>query len=245
MNVRIFGIWVHTDMELMKKIYKSYSDIVFPSTCVCCGTSTSRGETFICSFCRTDKFENVPQNHEFILPNSVKFVDTMWYFDKGGYLQDLLHTLKYHFLRGVGIELGYLAGKYFFHTKSREQLEDISSQNPILIPIPLHPNKKKKRGYNQARALAEGVSNSTGFELIESGVVKRIKKTKTQTGLNLKQRSENLKDAFQITNPDLLENRLPIIVDDVFTTGATTFELAGTLFNVNGVSAGILSVAKA
>lgn len=231
-------------MELMKKIYQSYSEIVFPSTCICCGTSTNSEDRLICSVCRTQRFENAGVEQNDILPATVGFVNTMWHFDKGGYLQDLLHQLKYHFMRGVGIELGYLLGKHFLYTRT-QQLDTISEPNPMIIPVPLHSSKRKERGYNQARALAEGVSKSTGWKVLNRGSIIRIKKTKTQTGLNLKQRSENLRGAFQITNTDQLEGHYPIIVDDVFTTGATTFELARTIHDTTTRSSGILTVARA
>lgn len=232
-------------MEIFKKIYQSFGEIVFPPTCVCCGTSTNSEERFICSLCREDRFESVTDTPGNILPENIRFVNTMWYFDKGGYLQKLLHQLKYHYLRGVGIELGFLLGKDFLHRHARQNLDELYQLNPVIVPIPLHPSRKRTRGYNQARALAEGVSKSTGWELIPEQVVKRIKKTKTQTGLNLKQRSENLKGAFEIVNTDFLKNRTTIIVDDVFTTGATTFELARTIHKETGEQSGILTVARA
>lgn len=232
-------------MQLFKKIYQTCAEIAFPPTCVCCGTSTNSEDRFICSLCRTQRFEYVENEQKDILPEAVHFVSTMWYFDKGGYLQDLLHQLKYHFMRGVGSELGYLAGNYFLKGISRAQLDEIRQMNPIIVPVPLHASKQRKRGYNQARALGEGVSKSTGWDLIEKGTIERIRKTKTQTGLNMKQRSENLRGAFQIKHSEAIKNRMALIVDDVFTTGATTFELAKTIHGESGHGTGILTMARA
>lgn len=232
-------------MEIIKKIYKSYTEIVFPPTCACCGSSTNSDENSICSLCRRKRFENAGSVVKDIMPQSVSFVHTMWFFDKGGYLQDLLHQLKYHFMRGVGIELGSLLGKDFLHQQSREELNQFETLKPLLVPVPLHLNKRRKRGYNQARALAEGVSRSTGWDIIKKGTLERTRKTKTQTGLTLEERSENLKNAFRVTNSNSVQNRRCIIIDDVFTTGATTFELAKTLYGVNENRSGILTVARA
>ena len=232
-------------MEIIKKIYKSYAEIVFPPTCACCGSSTNSDEKSICSLCRRKRFESAVTDDKRILPESVSFVHTMWFFDKGGYLQDLLHELKYHSMRGVGIELGMLLGKDFLHSRTREELDETETLKPLIVPVPLHFKKRRKRGYNQARALAEGVSRSTGWDIIERGTVERNRKTKTQTGLTLSQRSENLKGAFQIAGVDAIKNRICIIVDDVFTTGATSFELAKTLHKVNENPLGILTVARA
>ncbi len=232
-------------MEIFKKIYKSYAEIIFPVTCVCCGTSTNSAESSICSLCRGKRFESAGSTGKDILPISVLNVHTMWFFDKGGYLQDLLHKLKYHFMRGVGIELGHLLGKDFLHQQAREELERVEKLNPIIVPVPLHVNKRRKRGYNQARALAEGVSRSVGWDLIKKGAVVRTRKTKTQTGLTLEERSKNLKDAFRVSDKNSVRERQCIIIDDVFTTGATTFELAKTLYEVNHTASVILTVARA
>lgn len=232
-------------MEIFKKIYKSYAELIFPPTCACCGLSTNSDVNSICSICRQKRFENAGSATEEILPQSVFFAHTLWFFDKGGYLQDLLHQLKYHFMRVIGVELGGILGKDFLHHHTREQLDAIENTNPLIIPVPLHIKKKRKRGYNQSRALAEGVSDATGWEIIPKGSIKRTRKTKTQTGLTLEQRSENLKDAFLLTDPRLIEDRFCIIIDDVFTTGATTFELAKILNEVNNSSCGILTVARA
>lgn len=232
-------------MEIIKKIYKSYAEIVFPPICVCCGSSTNSDEKSICSLCREKRFESAFTDDKSIFPESVSFVHTMWFFDKGGYLQDLLHQLKYHSMKGVGIELGTLLGKDFLDYRSREELDRIEALKPLIVPVPLHFKKRRKRGYNQARALAEGVSRSTGWEIVGKETVERIRKTKTQTGLTLSQRSDNLKGAFQIASLNAIKNRCCIIVDDVFTTGATTFELAKTLYEVNENPSGILTVARA
>ncbi len=232
-------------MEIFKKIYQSYAEIVFPATCACCGLSTNSEVNSICSLCRQKRFENAGLAEKDILPQSVSSVHTLWFFDKGGYLQDLLHQLKYHFMRNIGIELGTILGKDFLHQYSRDQLDAIEQSNPLIIPVPLHIKKRKKRGYNQARALAEGVSRETGWKIIQKGSIERARKTKTQTGLTLEERSKNLKGAFRITEPSLIQNHHCIIIDDVFTTGATTFELAKTLHEVNQIPSGILTVARA
>lgn len=232
-------------MEIFKKIYKSYAEIVFPPTCACCGLCTNSEVNSICSLCRQKRFENAGEASKDILPQSVSFVHTLWFFDKGGYLQDLLHQLKYHFMRNIGIELGTVLGKDFLHHHSKNELSLIEKSNPLIIPVPLHVNKRRKRGYNQARALAEGVSRSIGWDLIKKGSIERTRKTKTQTGLTLEQRSENLKGAFRIADREVIKNRHCIIIDDVFTTGATTFELAKTLYEINEIPPGILTVARA
>lgn len=93
-------------------------------------------------------------------------------------------------------------------------------------------------------ALAEGLAASLNWELSETSDVERVRRTRTQTGLNTAQRAENLKGAFEVRNPESFENHLPVIVDDVFTTGATVYELASTLSGF-GFQCGIITIARA
>ena len=81
--------------------------------------------------------------------------------------------------------------------------------------------------------------------MLDSGEVIRIRKTRTQTGLSSADRSKNVKGAFKIAREEVLQNRFPIIIDDVFTTGATTYELADVLLYGRKGKAGIVTVAKA
>lgn len=180
-----------------------------------------------------------------ILPEIIAFQFAMWQFDKGGYLQNLLHKLKYDYLKGVGEELGFSAGKIFMKNVGIESFitPEIS---PLIVPVPLHSSKKRKRGYNQARAIGEGIAKLTGWPLIAADEIERVKKTTTQTGLSSEERKKNLTKAFKLNNREIIDHHFPIIVDDVFTTGATTFELADELLKENRERrAGIITVAMA
>jgi len=121
-----------------------------------------------------------------------------------------------------------------------------SSHHPIqvdcLIPVPLHPGRQRLRGFNQATELARRISRNLNLAL-ETGCLQRHRATPRQTGLNMRERKQNLRDAFY-----LHQNRLPqscALVDDVVTTGATSQELA-TLLKKNGVQhVEIWSIARA
>lgn len=177
-----------------------------------------------------------------ILPESVTSLFSMWYFDKGGYLQQLLHNLKYNHLKGVGRELGrLLAATYLRNSEPGQILE----MNPLIVPVPLHKSRLRKRGYNQARVLAEGFAELTNWEIIGKEAITRTRNTGTQTGLTGKQRSDNLRNAFQINGVEQLHDREVIIIDDVFTTGATTFELASTIYENTQSRSEIVTIARA
>ncbi|TVR34984.1 MAG: ComF family protein [Balneolaceae bacterium] len=228
----------------MKKILKPYLDIVFPAVCVCCGASLAVSGKHLCHWCRSDRFEKADHDEFLICPDSVLFLHMMWKFDKGGYLQNLMHNLKYNFMKGVGEELGYVLGHSLIDSKESDWLQDMDQLNPLLIPVPLHKSKLRKRGYNQAGAIADGLSRAIGWSVAATDSIKRVRKTKTQTGLSTEERKKNLHGAFEVVSPTSFQNRLPVIVDDVFTTGATTYELAGILSG-SDQKAGIITVAMA
>lgn len=226
------------------KFIQPFLEVVFPVTCVCCGSSVSGRYRHICYWCSGKRFEGVNSDEKLLLPQKVRFVWSMWQFDKGGALQDLLHNLKYNYLKGVGLELGYLAGRKFLDEMDADTLQMLDAVNPMVVPVPLHRAKQRKRGYNQARALGEGLVSALGWEMCDEQLVQRTRKTRTQTGLNTGQRSKNMKEVFQVRHRDQLEDRFTVIVDDVFTTGATTFELASTLCS-DGMNCGIITIARA
>jgi ComF family protein len=115
----------------------------------------------------------------------------------------------------------------------------------VLLPVPLHPARERKRGYNQSRLIAEGISEITGDRVSKKGDVTRIRNTRTQTGYSMGKRMKNISGAFSLNNPESFAGNFVIIVDDVFTTGSTVFELAHTLQPAEPADIGILTIALA
>lgn len=229
-------------MKLIDIFRDSITDIIYPQYCRICGT---RNQPDICKACAEKRFESA--NPEFkstctdiILPEGVAFQHALWNFDKGGHLQDLLHGLKYSFAYKIGHILGYHLGQSM---KSHPRL--IDWKKAILIPVPLHKDKLNKRGYNQARIISEGIIQTFDSELPLINPVMRVRFTESQTGFSLSERAENMKKVFSVRNSSQLKYKTLIIVDDVFTTGATSFELARTLTEVGVEKIGIVTVAQA
>lgn len=228
----------------MWKILEPYFELLFPVVCPCCGSSIQQPDKHLCNWCAKERFEYSGVDPNLILPDSVKLQFSMWKFDKGGYLQQMLHNLKYNYLQSVGVDLGGLLAEKFLSLHHRELDDIFRHAEPLIVPVPLHKSKLRKRGFNQAGALATGFAKKTGWEIIRRGTVLRVKRTKTQTGLSAEKRTGNLKNAFLVKGKIELEDKIPIIIDDVFTTGATTFELAGVLHKKSNPAV-IVTVAKA
>jgi competence protein ComFC len=98
----------------------------------------------------------------------------------------------------------------------------------VILPVPLHNSRKRKRGYNQAEVLSEIVSTFLGKPLLPKVLIK-TKNTPPQSGLNKRERSENLKGSFAVTESSLIRGKSVLLVDDVMTTGATIEECSKTL----------------
>lgn len=228
-------------------ILPDLESIFFPRVCILCGVNVPETGRLLCPFCLKEAFED-PNPYHFsscngiILPDEIVFQDALWTFDKGAKLQDLLHAIKYNGLSRLGKEIGYLLG-------SRLQVHPFFERDNInkylLVPVPLHPLKLRQRGYNQARAISDGIHKKTGIEIVEYGNVIRSRYTTSQTGFNLDKRIRNVRGAFEILDEKILKDRKIIIIDDVFTTGATSFELASTCGNAGCNSIGILTIAQA
>lgn len=147
-----------------------------------------------------------------------------------GIVKKLIYNFKYKpYLSNLNktlVELFYesiIQNELFIKT-----IQQYSNKAICLIPIPLHKNRLRKRGYNHSRLLAEGLSKKLSLNLIE--LLERTKNTKSQFGLKLKDRKDNIKDAFSLL-PNIPITQYPniILVDDILTTGSTLLEAANVL----------------
>ena len=120
-------------------------------------------------------------------------------------------------------------------------LEEIFADVDALLPVPLHPRRHARRGFNQAAELCRPLRRKSGLPVI--GNVRRVRFTKPQTGLDALERRRNMKAAFAVHGS--LYFRHPLVVDDVITTGETCRQLAGTLLAAGAERVSVLAVARA
>jgi len=110
--------------------------------------------------------------------------------------------------------------------------------------VPLHPSRKRERGYNQGEYIAKGMAEVMQAET-EFGNLVRKRKTPTQTRRSRIERWENVRGMFAVKKPHRLENRHILLVDDVVTTGATLEACAEVLLGIPGVRVSIATLAVA
>ncbi len=143
-----------------------------------------------------------------------------------GVVKKLIYNFKYKpYLSDLKNSLVEL---FYESVIQNEIFQKAYADKPILVPIPLHANRLRKRGYNHAKLLSVGLSKKLGLEIIE--VLKRNRNTKSQFGLNLKQRKENISNSFALL-PNIPISKYPniFLVDDILTTGSTLLEGARIL----------------
>lgn len=233
--------------QWLKEYLGGLRQIIFPKVCVCCGEQVEAQKQQICRFCIQERFEeanpdNLLVSAEILLPEGVLAQHAMWKYYKGSNLQQLIHLLKYERMIILGINLGAALGRSL---QKHRELGNLITAQSILLPVPLHPKKFRSRGFNQAHAIALGIQQIWKLPICDRETVVRTKRTYTQTGFSIQRRLENVKGAFEVTEPAAVVGKKVLIVDDVFTTGATTFELAQAVSLAGSESIIIVTVAQA
>jgi ComF family protein len=135
------------------------------------------------------------------------------FYTRNSRIRRLIHQLKYKGVKEIGFELGRI---YASTLKSSGFLEGID----IIIPVPLHPSKKRQRGFNQSDLISQGFSDISGIP-VDTKLLVRKTVTKTQTRKSRYDRWTNVQDIFKVTDEELLKDLHILLVDDVITTGST------------------------
>lgn len=205
----------------------SLLDLVFPPRCVHCGAvgkyfcdqclpKVRCVELPICPYCKKNSIGGL--THPYCQKKfGLDGLSSSFYFE--GPIKKAVHTLKYKWVTNLQAELLTLAESSF-------KKQEVAFKNYLLVPTPLFPSKERERGFNQAKIITDFLSPR--WQLPVSLSLKRIKNTKTQAKLDLKGRLENLKEAFWVEGEEF-KGKEVLVVDDVFTTGATLFSLAEVL----------------
>lgn len=197
-------------------------NLFFPLVCSVCKNQLSDNEHFICVDCR----HHLPTTN-FHLDNN-PFVEKVFYgrakieaatallrFEKKGIVQQLLHQLKYGKNQEVSNFFGLWLGEELKTTQHYKNNID------LVIPVPLHPKKLKKRGYNQVTKFGQNIAKALDTEYNDQLLIKVTKSNRSQATKSRLERWQLNNEAFAITKPQLLQNRHILLVDDVITTGNT------------------------
>ena len=221
-------------MNVFSKLISDFDDALFPGfRCYVCGREVENCEMHLCNNCRKI-FPFITGDICIKCGMPIRTYNTYcdtckefkYYFDeaRASFLYDdvshiLIHRLKYGGAKYIAEYFGVLLADVY---------KNWGIHVDMIIPVPLHEKRLKARGYNQSTLIAESLSKLIGVEVRED-IIRRKVNTSTQTALTREERSKNLKDVFEFISNEKLSGKNILILDDVFTTGATTNEIAKML----------------
>lgn len=159
----------------------------------------------------------------------------LYEFYKRSPVHRALWQLKYKKQPEVGVRLGRALGH---RLKTAVWFQDVQ----VIIPIPLHPNKERERGYNQSAQIAQGLGEVTGVRVAKRAL-KRTHATESQTQKKRLERFQNVREVFSVAKPNELAHQHVLLVDDVLTTGATLEACAIQLLSVPGLRLSMATLA--
>lgn len=154
-----------------------------------------------------------------------------------GPLMEAIHSFKYGKKTGLAIPLGKLLRETFFRFWDSQSID-------MVIPVPLHIERLRTRGFNQALLLFSWWAEAANIPC-NLRAIKRLHKTVPQTHLSKKERKKNIRGAFELRFPETIKGKRILLVDDVYTTGATVNECARVLIKGGATAVDILTLARA
>ena len=206
---------------MLGNILRSLSSLIYGDGCIICGDHTQKGMHSICTKCRLEiplthfySEEDNPVKERFDGFVAVEQASAMFFYVTNSRWQGLVHRFKYSGKWQIAYSMGRWYGSLL---KESGLYTDID----VIVPVPLHPIKILKRGYNQSEHIAIGVSRGLGVKY-DFRAVRRVSNTASQALTQQSERWRNMESVFKVRREQQLRGRHILIVDDVFTTGATT-----------------------
>jgi ComF family protein len=237
----------------MSFLFDSILTLIYPQACrICQGSVEKQADGFVCAECwaETKIFDgNETLCHKcgaFLLDKSSDFetfcrrCDEDFYdFAKavGSYENALLTSIiQLKHTPFVPARLVNLLSEAF-------QNSDFQAVN-LIIPVPLSKKRLSERGFNQAELLAQSLAKQTGLTLDKTSLKRRIHTEKSRRGMDRKSRMESVKNAFEVVSPRLIDGKSILLIDDVFTSGATVSNCAKSLKKAGAEKVYVLTVAR-
>ncbi|MDE0425859.1 MAG: ComF family protein [Candidatus Poribacteria bacterium] len=197
-----------------------WHDVQFlePPWCDICGTPDVRG---LCDECAT-----APPRYGKL--RSIAFYQTT--------LQDAIHLFKFEKKQVFAEHLIHLINAHI-------PIDCCIADYDFILPVPIHKKRLRERGFNQATLLAKGIAQTEGVPILTDTLV-RHRHTVAQSSLGMEARQHNITGAFEVPNPEVIRDKRILIVDDVFTTGATIREAVNELWKADPAEVDVLTLAR-
>lgn len=215
-------------MSILSDLARDIASLFFPPRCAVCGEPLARGERTVCTFCRAtapltgywrEADNPVVRKCWGMLP--VEQASGFLFFLHGSGWRRLIHGFKYRGAWRTARAMGEWYGRHLRESGLYDGVE-------VVVPLPLHPFKRCRRGYNQSEYIAEGIAAQLGVP-VDRRSVRRVRNTASQALKPRRERARNVADAFAVRRPERLAGRHVLLVDDVMTTGSTLLSCAAEI----------------
>lgn len=229
-------------LKIIDEIHKNLLNVLFPVFCKGCSKLLLKNENVICTKC----LHNLPFTYHHQIKDTeihkafyglvpFEFGASILYFTKKGIAQNLIHNLKYRNRQEIGTFLGDLYAKEINNLETFKNID-------YIIPVPLHKKRFYERGYNQVTSFCEALEKNLTIPMLDDVLVK-TQHLKSVTDKSREGRLEHNKNVFSIENQHKIEGKHILIIDDVFTTGATIEACAKEILKIKNTKISILTIA--
>ncbi len=231
-------------LKKWKNLLNPLLDLLYPELCISCDEEYPLDGIPFCLNCYAElPFTTLHDERDNIVEKffwgrvEIEKGTALFYFQKGEVVQEMLHRLKYKNEKSIGTYLGQYYGEIL---KESSFLKDID----LIISVPIHPKKLKKRGYNQSALITEGISTVNEIPWSDNAIIKATE-TSSQTDKSREERLSNLLQTFEMKDPEYLKGKHVLILDDILTTGATLEAMCNLLKKVTDkISVAVVAVGK-
>lgn len=229
-------------LKIFDEIHKNLLNVLFPVFCNGCSNLLLKNENVICTKC----IHNLPFTYHHNIKETeinkvfygivpFEFAASILYFTKKGISQNLIHNLKYRNRQEIGTYLGNLYASELINLEIFKEID-------FIIPVPLHKKRFHERGYNQVTTFCKAIENNLTIPMLDDVLVK-YQYLKSVTDKSKEGRLNHNKNVFSIENQHKIEGKHILIVDDVFTTGATIEACAKEILKIKNTKISILTMA--
>jgi ComF family protein len=244
-------------LNLFNSLYDSCLSLVYPQACSICGDGVEyRGDIPACGSCWIDT--HIFRGEETICWRcGVEIRGVNSFSSKESINCHRCDQEAYDMVRSVGryegaLRASILALKHepFISNRLLNLMVETWQREPIststlIVPVPLHPKREKRRGFNQSYILAKALAKRIRIPIETSTLVRTKHTEEHRAGMDLKARRETVSEAFHVEKPKIVEGEKILLIDDVFTTGATTSACASVLKEAGAEKIFILTIARA